>query len=315
MIKTILVTGASGYIGSQLVTHLVENDYTVIALVRPHSELSRFPQNKNNFRFVYYDGTYESVAAVFGKYAIDIVYHLAAVSQHQTISSDINQLVAANITLGVHCLQAMVAHQCKYFINTGTYWQHFYDAETISPTCLYAASKQAFEVVIDYYVEAHNIQAITLKLYDVYGPDDFRPKLFNQLFQSALSEQSFDLSPGKQLVDLIYIDDVIAAYAVALTVIESKQTFYHQRYFVGTFVHYPLQEIVSQYQKLLNKPLNLNWGAKPYREKEVMAPVRGPALPGWQAKVPLNQGLAKVVASQQKNLATRFQGSSHEPIE
>ena len=123
-------------------------------------------------------------------------------------------LVDSNVLVGTQVAEAMLRAGCRGIVNTGTSWQR--DARgAYDPVCLYAATKQAFEDVLTYYVSAEGFAATTLRLYDTYGPDDPRPKLVNALAGALRSGTPLSLSPGEQLLDLVHIDDVTAAFAAA----------------------------------------------------------------------------------------------------
>ena len=94
----------------------------------------------------------------------------------------------------------MTVNGVSKIINTGTFWQHYENRE-YSPTCLYAATKQAFESILHYYVEAKFLMIITLILFDSYGPSDPRPKLFSLLQEARQSEKVIAMSPGEQKID------------------------------------------------------------------------------------------------------------------
>ena len=88
---------------------------------------------------------------------------------------------------GAHILEAMALTSVSYFINTGTYWQHYGGSSTYSPSCFYAATKQSFQDILKYYTDSKLIKSITLKLFDTYGPNDSRAKIFtilSELFPS-----------------------------------------------------------------------------------------------------------------------------------
>lgn len=296
--KTYLVTGANGYVGSNLVERLIQQGNQAICLVRKSSRLNLLDPSNPKVKLYYYDERVESLYKIFQSHKIDAVFHLAAISQYKINPNQINDLIVANITLGTQLLELMADSGVKTFINTGSYWQHLNDAKDYEPVCLYAATKQAFEAIIDYYVQIKKIEAITLKLFDVYGPKDSRNKILQLLYSAAISEKAVSLSPGEQLLDLVYIDDVIDAYCQALNIATKEQ---HLKYFVGSFIYHTLQEIVEIYQTILGKNIPVIWGSLAYRLREVMAPCKGEPLPNWQAKTTLEKGLGKVVAYQLQN--------------
>ena len=87
-------------------------------------------------------------------------------------------------------------------------WQHF-GTPDYRPVNLYAATKQAFEDVLAYYADAQGIAAVTLELYDTYGPGDPRRKLIRILFEAARSGEPIQLSPGEQVIELLHVDDAV----------------------------------------------------------------------------------------------------------
>ena len=107
----------------------------------------------------------------------------------------------------------MVLTSVPYFINTGTYWQHYVRSEssTYSPSCFYAATKQSFQDIIKYYTDSNLIKSITLKLFDTYGPVDLR-KDITILSEAQQNNNKIAMTSGEQLIDLVYITDVVRAY-------------------------------------------------------------------------------------------------------
>jgi nucleoside-diphosphate-sugar epimerase len=160
---------------------------------------------------------------------------------------------------------------------------------------LYAATKQAFEALLDFYIDAHGFRAITLKLFDTYGPRDPRPKLLSLLATAAATGVALDLSAGEQLIDLVYIDDVVEAFVLAGQRLLSGASGASETYAVSSGSPVPLRQLVAQYAAVTGAQLNLRWGARPYRAREVMVPWNtGAALPGWAPTVSLEEGFRRV---------------------
>jgi nucleoside-diphosphate-sugar epimerase len=199
------------------------------------------------------------------------------------------------VLFGNQLLEAMKVNELSNLINTGTSWEH-YNNEVYNPVCLYAATKQAFEVIMEYYIQACGIKAITLKLFDTYGPDDFRPKLFNLLNKAAVTGEPLDMSEGEQLIDLVHIDDVVEAYLISALRLLDKQVTQHERYAVSSGNPLPLKELVKLYAEVTGQAIPLHWGARPYRDREVMVPwFLGSSLPGWKPLVSLSEGISSLM--------------------
>jgi nucleoside-diphosphate-sugar epimerase len=185
---SVLLTGASGYIGSHLAAALAQTSCKVHAILRPNSNDALLKLYAPQAIIHHYQGNYSNLVSIIEKVKPQLVFHLAASGNYHHQPIDITKITQANLELGMNLLEAMDKVGCRYLINTGTYWQH-YTGEHYDPVCLYAATKQAFEAIIDYYVAAKSFNVVTLKLFDVYGPNDPRPKLFNLLFQAAINQQ------------------------------------------------------------------------------------------------------------------------------
>ncbi len=305
-----LVTGATGFVGSHLTRRLVREGWRVHILSRSGSGLFDLPEFRHVENHVYDDSTQSMVSCV-AKARPDVVFHLASLflSQHET--KDIELLIQSNVLLGNQLLEAMKVNGITNFINTGTSWQH-YNNEHYNPVCLYAATKQAFEAILEYYVQAYSFKAITLKLFDTYGPDDPRPKLFHLLNKAAASGEPLNMSEGAQLIDLVHIDDVVDAYLIAAHRLIECRAHQHESYAVSTGHPMPLRELVQLYSEATGSAIHVNWGARPYRFREVMETwTGGGSIEGWQPKFTLADGMKSSQNNPNNLLSTKSVVSGH----
>ena len=263
-----LVTGASGFVGGHLARRLLREGWQVHILSRAGSRLPEAPEFLNVINHVH-DGSTINMVTCLAQIKPDVVFHLASLflSQHET--KDIEPLIQSNVLFGNQLLEAMRVNAITRLINTGTSWQH-YNNEDYNPVCLYAATKQAFEAILEFYVQAGGIKAITLKLFDTYGPDDPRPKLFHLLNKAAASGEPLNMSPGEQLIDLVHIDDVVEAYLIAALRLLAGKVSRHEKYAVSSGNPIPLKELVQTYASVSGRDILVNWGSRPYRFREVM---------------------------------------------
>ena len=219
----------------------------------------------------------------------DIVIHLASFFLAKHTAGDISALIKSNILLPTQLLEAMDLAGCKLFLNTGTSWQHF-ESESFNPLNLYAASKQAFEAMLHFYESACGFKSITLKLFDTYGPMDQRPKLFSLLRSAARSGQALNMTPGYQLIDLVYISDVVDAFLASIKHLYNGTE--SAAFAVSSGQPVILRSLVKTYERAVGKKVDVSWGALPYRPREVMTPWKGHTVPGWQPRITLEKGIA-----------------------
>jgi nucleoside-diphosphate-sugar epimerase len=293
-VGTALVTGGTGFIGSNLVKRLICEGWKVHIIVRPTSELVQLNEVIDLIHIHIYDGSIESLFKIFELSQPTIVLHLASLFLAQHTPRDITPMIQSNLVFATQLVETMVANKVYKLINTGTSWQH-YENKDYSPVCLYAATKQAFEAILQFYLETTPLQAITLKLFDSYGANDPRQKLFALLEKVAVRQEALAMSPGNQKINLVYIEDIIDAYFLAIEKLVTGLNSSHESYAVGSNITPTLHEIVSIYEEEIGSKLPIAWGERPYREREVMETwSRGIKIEGWHPQVSLREGIRKV---------------------
>lgn len=286
-----LITGATGFVGSHLTEKLYHDGWDVHIIVRPTSNLNRLTPILSGITVHVHDGTTVQMIAIMKKANPDVVFHIASavVSQHEP--EDIATLMDSNILFATQLIEAMIQNEVYHLINTGTSWQH-YQNEAYNPVCLYAATKEAYETILKYYMEVTPLQVINLKLFDTYGPNDPRRKLIPLLQETAKTNESIEMSAGEQLIDLVHIRDVVNAFVVAADRFLNHKANQWEAYAVSSANPIKLKDMVKTYEKILERSLPITWGALPYRLREVMVPWNnGKKLPGWEPTIQLDEGL------------------------
>jgi nucleoside-diphosphate-sugar epimerase len=293
MMKNIVVTGATGFVGSNLVRFLLKKNFKIYVILRTDSDLANLTDIREEIEIFRYDNAIKNLIDFFTAVKPITVFHLASnfIAEHE--SHQIDSLIQSNITFGFHLLEAMKVSGVKQLINTGTSWQH-YNNEDYNPVCLYAATKQAFESLIEYYVQAEGFKVITLKLFDTYGETDTRPKLINLLNKFAEENIELNMSPGDQFLNLVHIDDVCEAFYVGSKLIDTEEYNGYHSYAVSSDRNYKLKEVIELFEIVSGKKIKVIWGGKPYRKREVMFVwENGLRLPNWKPSITLEEGLSR----------------------
>lgn len=291
-----VLTGATGFVGSRLCRALVGAGWEVHLVARPGSSLANLGDAVGRVAQIHrHDGATASLVAWFGEVRPDVTFHLASLFVAEHTVEQVAPLVEANVLFGAQVAEALSRNGLARLVNAGTSWQHFGDAD-YDPVCLYAATKQAFEDLLAFHVSASGLRAVTLKLFDTYGPGDPRPKLFKLLRDAARGGAPLAMSGGEQRVDLVHVDDAAEAFRLAAERLLAGQVAGHERYAVSSGSPVRLRDLVELYAKVAGTPLVVDWGKRPYRAREVMSPwSRGPALPGWAPRIGLEAGLRQLV--------------------
>jgi len=268
----ILLTGATGFIGKNFIELLSLNKIDFCCIIRPTTDTSFL--DSNNFKYFLDNGQLENLIAHMKSENYSGIIHLASLFIAEHKKEQINELINSNISFGTKLAEAAVLCKVKWFINTGTYWQHF-DGEQYNPANLYAATKQAFEDILKFYAVTSNLVCTTLKLNDTYGDGDTRKKVFNLWKQISKTGETIDMSPGEQLIDIVHVSKVTEAFLKLIKLLEKEDAIKHnlKSYYVSSNNNISLKELAVRFERENNTKLNINWGAKSYRKREVMNPI------------------------------------------
>jgi nucleoside-diphosphate-sugar epimerase len=233
---------------------------------------------------------------LFAQNAFDGVIHLASCFTQSHSDDTLDELIDTNVKFSTQLLDACCHTGVRWFINTGTFWQH-YNQSDYSPVNLYSATKQAFETIAQFYIETTQINFATLKLSDTFGPNDTRPKIFALWEKQINNPDELLMSPGNQLIDISYIDNVTSAFSQLVTLVDKDKNREHcgKYYAVNSSEILTLKDLSKKFETIYNVKLAINWGARPYRNREVMTPWNsGIPVPGWKPVVSLDEGIEKM---------------------
>lgn len=294
----LLISGATGFIGKNIVEKLLQENNTVYAIVRPSTNKESL--NKKVTSYVFNDNV-DDLITFLEKEKFDGIVHLASLFLGNHKSEDTQELVQSNVLFSTCLLEAATKSNVPWFINTGTYTQH-YKNKKYSPVNLYSATKQAFEAIAQYYIETAKTIFVTIKLFDTYGPGDTRPKVITLWSNVLKTKSTLEMSPGEQIIDINYIDDVVNGYLKMITLLSKKDSRknHGKTFVISSSKRVTLKKLASIFEKATKQKLTINWGGKPYRAREVMVPWnKGEKIPGWSPRTSIEEGIKKTLNENQ----------------
>lgn len=294
--KTILLTGATGFLGSHLIKEFLKQEHQIIILKRSFSDTRRIDDLLHNLKS--YDLDQCSLEQVFIENKnIDAIIHTATC--YGKNKERVSQILEANTLFPLKLLELAINYKVKSFLNTDTYFNKGKIPYQGLP--FYSLSKYQF---MNWGKELatvnHKIRFINIYLEHPFGEDDNSSKFTSYIIKSCLDNaKKLDLTQGEQKRDFIYIDDIISAYTLLLSKSLEKETFY-QEYQLGRGEVVTIKEFVETIHELSGCTTQLNFGVLPYTDSEIMysqANINPLKQMGWQPKYTLKEGLRKVINS------------------
>ena len=306
MPKTVLLSGATGFLGSHLLEALLINGYRVVILKRSTSDTWRIEHLLE--QCTSYDVDQIPLEEIFKLYQIDYIIHLATFYKKAHLAPDIDLMFDANVTFPTKLLDLAVAHGTKSFINTGTFFEYdpsilpISEANTIKTFNLYAKSKLAFEQILKSYADEGKIKASTLKIFSPYGPKDDANKLVPFIVSKAIKNEPFNLSEGFQKLDFIYAGDIAQAFLKILLRIDTFSAY--ESFNIGSGNTYSVREVVSILEELMGVALQKTWGPPSTVDNPIVIASRAKAKErlDWEPKISLRSGLQETIKYYQESL-------------
>jgi UDP-glucose 4-epimerase len=289
--ERVLVTGASGLIGSHVLGH-VKREADVVAL-------SRFPRpDEPGVRWLVCDlAQPDAVADIVNSIRPEVVIHLAGEVRGDRSLEAVAPTLRANLVATVELLEAATRVGCRRVVLSGSLLEEpVAGGPQAVPPSPYGASRWAASAYGRLFHALFDAPVVILRPSFAYGPGQEPTKLIPHVITALLDGRSPELSSGERLLDCVYAEDVARAYVEAAVAggVEGRTID------IGSGVLTPVREIVQLIVECVGPTAGRpRFGELPVRalEQEVEVDVDETArVLGWRATTPLKDGLRATVA-------------------
>jgi UDP-glucose 4-epimerase len=316
--KHVLVTGATGFIGSHLVKRLVKEGAHVSALLMPECDPGPIADLLDHIKIIKADiADLVSLQAALASEKPDIVFHLAACVDVRRDWNCVSLMIENNLVGTANLIHVLKGRQIDLMINIGSSEEYGDAASPQSetnrelPVSPYSFSKVAAVYLCQMAARVFNFPVVTARLFPVYGPGQNAGMFIPSAIMKLLNRKDFRMSPGGQIREFNYVDDVIEAL-IQLTFCDDD--IVGSVINIGNGIPYKIIEVIDTIKGLIDDNACIQVGALPYRVGEVMESYCDNSLlkrlTGWEPQFSLEEGLRLTVQGYRNELPAR-EGSNN----
>jgi nucleoside-diphosphate-sugar epimerase len=264
----ILITGATGFIGSHLTRQLAASGHEIYVLLQPGASLSRISDVSTALHVIPGDVlSAGEVAACLAEAKPDLCFHLAwYVEPGKYLSSEMN---LDHLEAGVRLARQLAAAGCRKLVATGTCFEYdtaqrsdgrdrLSEESPKAPHSLYAACKLSLQQVLEQLSARTGMAVAWPRLFYQYGPFEDERRLVPSIILALLEGRTAALTPGEQVRDYLHVEDVASAIiATGLSPLTGPVN-------IGSGVPVTVREIAETLGRNTGRPDLLALGARDY---------------------------------------------------
>jgi len=299
----VLVTGGTGFVGTNLVKELIYQGHSVDLLVRPsynHSKVADFGKDLNGVYIADFTQPKEVLTCIKDSEP-EWVFNLSSYGVHPGETSPTLSLVTNHWNVE-KLLEACITVGCvKSFVHTGSCLEYgtIHEASTekhpLKANTTYGYSKALASANIALQSVKHDFNAVTARLYAVYGPYESKARLIPKLIEYGMKGQFPPLVSPDTARDFVYVDDVVNALITLAKSTPPRGSAYN----ITSEIQTTLRELTGVISSIMGFTAVPVWGSMPAKQWDSTTWVGdGDKIYhelGWYTKTNLESGLQKTI--------------------
>lgn len=305
-LRSAVVTGGTGFIGSALVRRLVADGVRVLCPVRDKPTGDAPLALLRDAEVVRLSSFHTAeLERYLREFSADVIFNLASYGVRPE-DRDPEALLEGNAGLVARLVSAAAGVPPRRIIHAGSCSEYgappsseiaLTEAQPLQPESVYGGAKAAAELYGNALASSLAVPFVTLRLFGVFGIGEGPLRLIPYLINHLKVDEPVDLTPGEQVRDFLYLDDVVEAFVAAA--LEDGLTPY-TAYNICSGKPVRIREVGALVADVMQKPHSLlQWGKRPYRRDEAMRIVgdnrRFTQATAWRPRVSLLGGVRRMV--------------------
>ena len=308
----VLVTGATGFIGSHLVRRLVDDGVDVHALSSVVSSVYPVRLAPLRDRITLHGGNLmdrSAMDSVVADARPTHVFHLGAYTHVGKSWQRVDECIQTNVQGTVNLLRALEGRGYERFVYFGTSEIYgdvdvpFREDAVVNPISPYSVSKYAGERFCRMFHQGRGWPVVMIRAFNAYGPAQTPDRVIPEIIGRALRGDELKMTTGRQTREFNYVDDLVDGVVRAGTVEGIDGEVFN----LGCGEEISMRDLATMILDLLDNPITAKFGELPERPTEIPRMfcdnTRARELLGWKPQHTLRNGLEKTIEWYRSELA------------
>lgn len=304
-----LVTGATGFVGSNIVRRLVNNGKKVHILTRNKKLNSRLFDIASKITVHEVDLQNPKLFKIIDRIKPTYIFHLAVYGSLPN-EKDTNDLIDTNLLGTANLINALKQNKFKLLINTGSSSEYgikkdpMRESDLLTPINDYGVIKAAATLYVNKEAVRNCLPIITFRLFSPYGTYEEASRLVPSVVYSAIKNKPIQVGNKDSVRDFTFVDDVVDAYLLACSLKFNPGEIFN----IATGRQHRVSEVVETIISKTHSNSKIEWGTKSKQERQI-EPNKWEAdikksrkILNWEPKYSLEQGLDKTIEWFGKNI-------------
>jgi CDP-paratose synthetase len=290
----ILLTGAGGFLGRNLINALLLAGHDVVGISRKSVNEINEKINQNVGILKLYSTDLIEMERIFIENKIDVIIHTA--TAYGLGVHGMSDAISSNMTFPLKLIETALQFGKPALINTDTFLnKNNKICEYLYPYCL---SKFYFDKLVRRSSESIGFKYVNLRLEHMYGNGENPNKFFTYVISSCINNSLIlKLTKGEQIRDFIHVSDVVSAFLIILQRILLNDHI-DSEYSVGSGTSISLKDFVEKVQEITKTKTYFDFGSVPYFDGEPMYSFSNNErlrILGWEPRVNLEEGICTYI--------------------